>query len=308
MHSAGDLFPHPARWVGGQMKGAFNARAARAKRPCPLWVDAFLRDTTHLEADEIGAYLLLLMAMWIRESCDLPDDDARLARVSRVSTRLWKSRVGPAIRPMLSTGDGVVFSKRLREEATYVERQVQQQSDRKPRENPDKPLINKEPVPSADGPADEPRDHPSYNLQPTEEGSGGSAREADEPDLLEQVLVAARVDVTKDPTGKWFSSGQRWTAERWRDHLGLTDAEIVEEVESVMRGLSSPPSTLAYFDGAMARAAGRKQTAPLTPIAGGGPARASPDPDASARAAAERERRLKVMLAAVQDPEKEPHR
>lgn len=102
----------------------FNAAQARAKRPCPLWVDAFQRDTQHLEADEIGAYLLLLMAMWTRESCDFPDDDTRLARVCRVSVRLWKSRVGPTIRAFLTTGDGVLFSKRLREEATKVERRI----------------------------------------------------------------------------------------------------------------------------------------------------------------------------------------
>lgn len=84
----------------------FNAAAARAKRPCPLWVDAFQRDTQHLAADEIGAYLLLLMAMWTRESCDFPDDDTRLARVCRVSVRLWKSRIGPTLRTFLNARDG----------------------------------------------------------------------------------------------------------------------------------------------------------------------------------------------------------
>lgn len=109
----------------------FNARAARGKRPCPIWVDAFQRDTQHLEADEIGAYFLILMAMWTRETCDFPDVDVRLARVSRVSTRLWRSRIGPTIREFLTTKNGMLMSKKLREEAAYVEQACQTQSDRK---------------------------------------------------------------------------------------------------------------------------------------------------------------------------------
>lgn len=164
----------------------FNAQAARAKRPCPIWVDAFQRDTQHLEADEIGAYFLILMAMWTRESCDFPDDDSRLARVSRVSTRLWKSRIGPTIRAFLTASNGTVQSKRLREEATYVERQVKQQSDRKTGEKSDKPLECIEPSPSADETTDEPRNYPSQqpnNLQdiPLPDGNGGDAPDGADP-------------------------------------------------------------------------------------------------------------------------------
>lgn len=139
----------------------FNAQAARAKRPCPLWVDAFQRDTQHLEADEVGAYFLIIMAMWTRESCDFPDDDNRLARVSRVSTRLWKSRIGPVIREFLTASNGVVFSKRLREEAAYTERQVKQQSDRKAGEKSDNHLNNNDAPPSTDASTGEPRNHPT---------------------------------------------------------------------------------------------------------------------------------------------------
>jgi uncharacterized protein YdaU (DUF1376 family) len=162
----------------------FNAKAARSKRPCPLWVDAFQRDTQHLEADEVGAYMLILMAMWTRETCDFPDDDTRLARVSRVSTRLWKSRIGPVIREFFSVENGTVFSKRLREEATYVERQVTHQSNRKTGEKTPKALKTKDVVKSGDKPPIGPGYYPSQQpnnptLKEKEDKSSSSLAEAD---------------------------------------------------------------------------------------------------------------------------------
>ncbi len=109
----------------------FDPRRARAKRPVPMWADAFLRDTQHLQADEIGAYHLILYAMWKRPTCDFPDDDRRLAAAGRVSLRLWKSRIGPEIRAFLIAEDGVLYSERLRKEAAYTERQVLLQHTRK---------------------------------------------------------------------------------------------------------------------------------------------------------------------------------
>ncbi|MFV1850138.1 MAG: YdaU family protein [Thalassospira sp.] len=147
----------------------FNAARSRANRPCPLWIDAFHRKTQHLQTDEIGAYMLIIMAMWSQEDCSLPDDDARLARVAKVSTRLWNSRIGPAIRPFLTSENGVVFIKRLREEAGYVERQVKQQSDRKKGKKSDKPLENNETDISTDNTTDQSWEHPSQQPNsPTE--------------------------------------------------------------------------------------------------------------------------------------------
>tara|TARA_R110000796_G_scaffold117736_1_gene230798 strand:- start:30068 stop:30928 length:861 start_codon:yes stop_codon:yes gene_type:complete len=139
----------------------FNPARSRANRPCPLWIDAFHRKTQHLQTDEIGAYMLILMAMWSQETCSLPDDDARLARVAKVSTRLWNSRIRDVIRPFLTSENGAVFSKRLREEAGYVERQVKQQSDRKNGKKSDKSLKDNEPDKSTDTTTDQSGEHPS---------------------------------------------------------------------------------------------------------------------------------------------------
>ena len=113
-------------------KEPFNAKAARAKRPCPIWWDAFLRDTMHLDAAGVGAYLLVLAAMWGRESCGLPNDDKQLAIIARVSLKAWRGSLGHNIRAFLVVDDaGEITSKRLRTEAEYVEKHLQKQSDRR---------------------------------------------------------------------------------------------------------------------------------------------------------------------------------
>ncbi|GEM_PF-2319209 len=55
-----------------------------------LYVSDFIGDTLHLSTEQIGAYMLLLMAMW-NASGKLPADDQKLARVVRMSTKKWKS-------------------------------------------------------------------------------------------------------------------------------------------------------------------------------------------------------------------------
>lgn len=144
----------------------FNAKAARIKRPLPFWVDAFQRDTQDLSTEEIGAYMLLLSAMWSRESCDLPDDDKRLARVCRVTESKWKRGLGCVMRGFLVAESGVVFSKRLRREAAYVEHSVKEQSDRKKGKSPSKPLKDNDATQSTDDPQNIPGESPE---QPTQQ-------------------------------------------------------------------------------------------------------------------------------------------
>jgi uncharacterized protein YdaU (DUF1376 family) len=211
--------------------GDFNAKASRAKRPCPLWVDAFQRDTQHLEADEVGAYFLILMAMWTRESCDFPNDPSRLSRVSRVSLRLWKSRIGPALIPFFGVVDGALTSKRLREEATYVERQVQHQHDRKVGEKSGKPLENNEPASTADISTDEPRHHPSQQPNLKKESA----------DALSPPVKPARRAKGGDPegfAGLWDAYPHRGGAKQGR-------APAVKAYERAVKAGATPETILA---------------------------------------------------------------
>lgn len=280
------------------MASEFNAKASRAKRPCPLWVDAFQRDTQHLEADEIGAYMLLLMAMWTRESCDFPNDDTRLARVCRVSLRLWKSRVGPVLRDFLKAEGDVLVSKRLRQEAEYVETEVQKQSDRKrgayakPQgsnerdrdegEKSDKALKSHDTMSSADSSVDQPRHYPSQQPNnPTLVTAADAAREArdgdlgaDPPTFRERILEAIGADPVSGltgPSGKVIGTqADMAIARRWLALPGLTEDAIIAEIRAISarRRGGKLPSTFRYFSGAMEDLSGALTAPALRPSQG----------------------------------------
>lgn len=77
----------------------------------PLWVSDFLGDTLGLDAQEVGAYLLLIMAQWQAggESLD-PDKAQRMARCGRAWPRVWGN-----ISHYFSEDDAGIYSKKCRE-------------------------------------------------------------------------------------------------------------------------------------------------------------------------------------------------
>ena len=79
-----------------------------------LWIADFLGDTLHLTSEEIGQYMLLLMAMW-RFGGYLQDDATKLARVAR----------GPVSEAVMSLftkcpETGTLYQKRLQKELALL--------------------------------------------------------------------------------------------------------------------------------------------------------------------------------------------
>lgn len=90
------------------------------------WGD-YLRDTGHLSAAEHGAYLLLIGHYWTSGK-PLPDNDAQLARISRMQPKEWKI-ARPTVALFFSI-DGVVWThKRVEVELEKWERLINGKSN-----------------------------------------------------------------------------------------------------------------------------------------------------------------------------------
>ncbi|TSE03024.1 DUF1376 domain-containing protein [Mesorhizobium intechi] len=79
-----------------------------------LYVSDFVGDTLQLSTEQIGAYMLILMAMW-NAGGRLPDDDAKLARVARLSLKRWRA-ISADLLSFLEREAGEVGHKRLTKE------------------------------------------------------------------------------------------------------------------------------------------------------------------------------------------------
>ena len=93
----------------------------------PLFTDAYIADTMHLDCMESGAYLHLLIAAWRSPDCDLPDDDKMLARMAKCTPRQWV-KIRPAVMAFWTLEEHKWTQKRLLGERQYVTAKRDQQS------------------------------------------------------------------------------------------------------------------------------------------------------------------------------------
>jgi uncharacterized protein YdaU (DUF1376 family) len=76
----------------------------------PFYIGDYLRDTGRLSTEEHGAYLLLLLEYWTQGP--LPDDDTRLARVARATSKEWRQSLRPVLQPFFRIENGTWRHKR----------------------------------------------------------------------------------------------------------------------------------------------------------------------------------------------------
>lgn len=98
----------------------------------PLFVDAYLGDTTHLKTEEHGAYLLLLMGMWTRGGA-LADNDEDNASICRLSLAAWR-KIKPRLLPFLDAygpeNARMLTQGRLQREWNFVQERRAKQAEK----------------------------------------------------------------------------------------------------------------------------------------------------------------------------------
>jgi uncharacterized protein YdaU (DUF1376 family) len=77
----------------------------------PLYIGDYLADTMHLNAQEHGAYLLLLMHYW--RNGPLMNDDKVLAGIARVDRKVWDRGVGATVRVFFVHENNRLHQKRM---------------------------------------------------------------------------------------------------------------------------------------------------------------------------------------------------
>ena len=68
----------------------------------PFYIADYLGDTGHLSTTQHGAYILLICHYW--RTGGLPEDDAKLAKITRLSLKSWTDLVRPDIEPLFLPG------------------------------------------------------------------------------------------------------------------------------------------------------------------------------------------------------------
>lgn len=95
----------------------------------PLFCGDYLADTMHLNLEQHGAYLKLLMVTWRNSGKPLADDDATLSRVLGVTVPRWREKIRPAIIGFFEISNGKLLSKRLEKEWNFVALRVEKKRE-----------------------------------------------------------------------------------------------------------------------------------------------------------------------------------
>lgn len=282
----------------------------------PIYWGDYLRDTMHLATVEHGAYLLLIAHYWTSRT-PLPDNDARLAAITKLSPDAW-SNARPVLAAFFKIADGVWRHERVEKElAAWSERKEKRSQKAKtaaearwgargdapgnPRGNaPSTPQEMLGSCPSSPSSSSSMGSLPSPPAQDAARAhEGGAAEEWTDAEIADGRKIIAAFDESR--VRVWGPELARLcphpkdlvTAIRWL-RAGARLALIAETLAAVHRKLHADgvtgagvPNTLGYHSNDIATAiqAGRAPTV----VTGG---RAGPDLDGAKQRASERAKRV----------------
>lgn len=93
----------------------------------PFYVGDYLKDTQALQAEQHGAYLLLIMAAW-NDGGSVPDDPEDLAAIARVPLERWQSHTAAKVLPFFRHEAGRYVHDRVAAELMRARDKVEQKS------------------------------------------------------------------------------------------------------------------------------------------------------------------------------------
>lgn len=226
-----------------------------------LYVSDFLGDTLHLSTEQIGAYMLLLMAMW-NAGGSLPYDATKLARVTRLSLKRWQG-AAPDLMEFFEVAGGLITHHRLTRELQKSESKSRLRASAGAHGGRSKSLKNKEAgMANATGLL--------KHLPDT--------RSQKEKEPLAQQPVAARAAaLPSDWLERCLAANGMGTGFRDERHVGLLNpAPLIGLTEAgfdfdrdVLPGIAAKPNprarTWGYFDGQIRDFAARRDKAAAIP-------------------------------------------
>jgi uncharacterized protein YdaU (DUF1376 family) len=89
----------------------------------PVATDAMIADTTHLTAEETGAYMMLLMCLWRSNGIPLPLDHKKLCRMARVRPNRWLL-IWENIEEFFDIENETITQNRLRKDWVTVQEKI----------------------------------------------------------------------------------------------------------------------------------------------------------------------------------------
>jgi uncharacterized protein YdaU (DUF1376 family) len=92
-----------------------------------IWIPDFIAGTQSLSATEVGAFMLILCAMWTAGGW-LHNDQKKLARIARLTADKWHM-VGPSIMALLVVDGDRVTCKRLQRELEKTRKRIEQKRE-----------------------------------------------------------------------------------------------------------------------------------------------------------------------------------
>lgn len=229
-----------------------------------LYVSDFIGDTLHLSTEQVGAYLLLLMAMW-NAGGSLPDDEAKLARIVRLSVKKWRA-VAPDLLSFFERVDGAVRHKRLTKELQKSESKSQSRASAGAEGGKAKALKDNEArlANATVLPQHLPDTISQKEIEPIAQHTIPAAPRDKFDRLLESLLAAAGIQGFREERDPGLVSVGPILAliERGYD----LEADILPVIRDKCRG-GFKPRTWGYFTDAVIESAAKKRAIPAKPTA-----------------------------------------